>query len=418
MRVVVYPHMLDIGGSQLNAIELAAAVRDLGHEVIVFGQPGPLVDRIGELGLEHVPAPRPGSRPSPAVMRALCRLVRHRGVDLVHGYEWTTALEAYWGPRTILGVPAVATVMSMAVAPFLPDELPLVVGTEQIAAHERARGRPWVEVIEPPVDLRHNDATAVDPASFRRTAGVDPEATLVISVTRLAADLKLEGVLASIDVVADLAAASRVQLVIVGDGAERPRVEAAAERANRRAGRPVVVLAGELRDPRPAYAAADVCLGMGGSALRAMAFARPVIVQGEQGFWELVTAESTDRFLWTGWYGVGPGAAGGRERLRSLLAPLLADGRRRAALGRYGLGLVRRRFALDTAGCRQAALYEAVAAGRARRPRALTDRSTSALGLLEYKVRRRVAGVLGRGAAEDFNARPVAAVAAASANRS
>jgi L-malate glycosyltransferase len=64
VRVVVYPHMLEIGGSQLNAIELAAAVRDLGHDVLVFGQPGPLADRVRDLELELVTAPAPRGRPS------------------------------------------------------------------------------------------------------------------------------------------------------------------------------------------------------------------------------------------------------------------------------------------------------------------------------------------------------------------
>ena len=49
MRILVYPHDLGIGGSQLNAIELAAAVQRLGHEVIVYGRPGPRTRHIGEL---------------------------------------------------------------------------------------------------------------------------------------------------------------------------------------------------------------------------------------------------------------------------------------------------------------------------------------------------------------------------------
>src|SRR5205807_398251 len=35
MRIIVYPHAMEIGGSQLNAIQLAGAVRDRGHEVVV-----------------------------------------------------------------------------------------------------------------------------------------------------------------------------------------------------------------------------------------------------------------------------------------------------------------------------------------------------------------------------------------------
>ena len=298
-------------------------------------------------------------------MRALGELVKQRDIDLVHGYEWTTALEAYWGARARCGVPAVATVMSMAVAPFLPRDMPLIVGTEQIAAFEGRAGRDAVAVIEPPVDLDHNVAGAAAVAAFRSTHDLEPGAQTVVCVGRLAAELKLEGLLAAIDAVAVLDATARVQLVVVGDGPTRDTVAAAAERADARAGRRVVVLTGSLDDPRAAYAAADVCLGMGGSALRAMAFARPLIVQGEAGFWELLTPDSVDQFLWAGWYGIGDGAEHGRDRLVSLLGPLLADEERRASLGRYARSLVEGRYSLRRAAERQLELYDrALAAPR------------------------------------------------------
>jgi len=46
MKILVLPNEVGLGGSQLNAIELGAAVRDLGHEVVVLGEPGVLVERI------------------------------------------------------------------------------------------------------------------------------------------------------------------------------------------------------------------------------------------------------------------------------------------------------------------------------------------------------------------------------------
>lgn len=411
MKLVVYPHLLEIGGSQLNAIELAAAVRDLGHEVVVFGQPGPLMARVAELELEFVAAPRPRGRPSPRVMRALSSLVERRGLDLVHGYEWTTALEAYWGPRARCGVPAVATVMSMAVAPFLPRDMPLVVGTQQIAEFERRAGRDSVAVIEPPVDLDYNVADADAVAGFRRRHGLQPDAQTVVCVTRLAAELKLEGVLAAIDAVGDLAVARKVQLVIVGDGPMRDTVTAAAERANARVGRRVAILTGSLDDPRAAYAAADVCLGQGGSALRAMAFERPLVVQGLEGFWQLPGPDSVARFLWSGWYGVGDGAEHGRSRLVSLLGPLLADHEQRAHLGRYGRKLVEERFSLRQAAARQLELYEiALADAPIQRRNWLAPAAASASGLAKYRIKRRLDDVFGRGSVDDFNSRPVAVV--------
>src|SRR5207237_10898328 len=75
-----------------------------------------------------------------------------------------------------------------------------------------------------------------------------------------------------------------LDLVIVGTGDAEDVVRRKAEAANRRLGRPAVVLVGPMNDPRPAYAAADLVLGQGGSAIRAMSFTKPLIVIGEKGF--------------------------------------------------------------------------------------------------------------------------------------
>ena len=46
MRVLVYPHTMEIGGCQLNAVETAGALRDRGHDVSVISAPGPLVELV------------------------------------------------------------------------------------------------------------------------------------------------------------------------------------------------------------------------------------------------------------------------------------------------------------------------------------------------------------------------------------
>lgn len=406
MRIVVYPHDLGVGGSQLNAIELAAAVRDLGHDVLVFGRPGVLVHRVEELGLEFVEAPPPGKRPSPSAARALRALVAQRGVDVVHGYEWPPTLDAvlaFPGGRTAV----VSTVMSMSVPPFIPRSVDLVVGTEQIAAAERQRGRDRVRVIEPPVDLVHNHPGAGgDVADFRRQHGLEERATTVVSVARFARELKLEGTLTAIAVIGELARTQAVQLVLVGDGPARDDVARAAAAANAIAGRRAVVLTGQLNDPRPAYAAADIALGMGGSALRALAFGAPLVVQGEQGFWRTLEPTTLDEFLWTGWYGVGADADGGAGALRRELAPLLADAGRRAALGAYGLDVVQR-FSLARAAERQAHIYAAAVAAPA--PHARASETVAYARYARYYGAKRIRRALGRESTDDFNAKPVAA---------
>src|SRR5260370_17559318 len=63
VKVLVYPHAMEIGGSQLNALEIAAAVRDRGHEVTVVSRPGPLLKSVRRPRLPPLP---PGPPPPPA----------------------------------------------------------------------------------------------------------------------------------------------------------------------------------------------------------------------------------------------------------------------------------------------------------------------------------------------------------------
>ena len=98
MRVLVYPHTMEIGGCQLNAVETAGALRDRGHDVSVISAPGPLVELVGRLGLTHIPLdPRSRRRPSPRAAAQLTRLVREQKFDIVHGYEWPPGVEAFAG---------------------------------------------------------------------------------------------------------------------------------------------------------------------------------------------------------------------------------------------------------------------------------------------------------------------------------
>jgi glycosyltransferase involved in cell wall biosynthesis len=395
VKILVYPHAMEIGGSQLNAIELAAAVRDIGHEVAVIAEPGPLAERLSSLGLEHLALDAGRRRPSPATVRLLRRLISERGYDIVHGYEWPPGIEAFYaaGRRAA----AVCTVMSMSVAPFLPASLPLVVGTYELRERTAGRRSGPVHLIEPPIDVDDN-APGHPAEEFRDRFGLDEDHFDVVIVGRLVRELKLEGVLTAIKVVGELGRELPIRLVIVGDGPARAVVETRATEVNAALGRRAVVLTGQLDDPRPAYAAASVSLAMGGSALRALAFGRPLIVQGERGFFELLTPESCDVFLRQGWYGLGDGD--GAVRLAKILRELAAGPDRVAELGAYGRHLVVERFGLRRAARLQEQIYRDALASRAP----AGELVSTAGRVLSYKIRRRYQRLLGTAARDDFNA--------------
>jgi L-malate glycosyltransferase len=359
VKLLVYPHELSISGSPINAVDLAAEVRALGHDVIVYGQPGPLVDYVtGDLGLDFVPARTMRFRPAPSRIAQLAAIVRRERIDVIHAYEWPPCLDALYGASLVGGVPIVCSILSMAFAPLIPSTVPLLMGTHDLADGVRRVWKGEVGVMEPPIDTRRDNPT-VDGKCFRSLQGVAADERLVVSVSRLAIDLKLDALVDAIDAVSSLADRFRVRLVLVGDGPAAGHLRERAAAVNRSAGRTVVSMPGALLDPRPAYAAADVVLGMGGSALRGMAFGKPVIVQGEQGFARRFDETTAAGFLWSGFYGIGPGGSGAPV-LAAELGRLLPDPALRSTLGCLGLKTVRERFKLGSAAERLEELYARV----------------------------------------------------------
>jgi glycosyltransferase involved in cell wall biosynthesis len=368
VRLLVAPHDLDIGGSQINAIDLAAGAAEAGHDVIVYGVEGPLVDHIAARGLEFVAARPLRYRPAPSRIAQLAALARRRRLDLIHAYEWPPCLEAYYGAHGGLGVPLLCTVLSMSVSPLVPRSVPLVMGTEALGDEARRVHRAPVWVLEPPIDC-DGDHPGLDGAGFRREHDIADDAQLVVTVSRLALDLKLDALVDAIDAVDVLAADSPVRLAIVGGGPAADALHARASAVNTRWGREVVTFCGALSDPRAAYAAADVVVGMGSSALRAMSIGRPIVVQGERGFSLPLDPGSRSHVLRHGFWGLGEGAPAGR-RLAAQLRPLLADPAVRAERGAYGRRMVEERFSLRRAIGLQLDIYDEVL-GSSRTPRAV-----------------------------------------------
>ena len=409
MRILVYPHAMEIGGAQLNAVQLAAAVRDLGHEVTVLSEPGPLVGQVKALGLPHVEIPLERRRPSAGVARTIGSVIDDRGIDVVHSYEWPPALEGLAATASRRAA-LVSTVMSMSVVPFFPRTIPLTVGTEQIREAAMAAGHTRVSLLEPPIDTE-SDHPGVDGSAWRAEHGFDQDVPLIAMVCRLVPELKLEGLLAACDAVGQLASAGRkLRLAIVGDGRARDEIAARAARANDAAGCEAITLTGEVADPRPAYAAADILIGMGGSALRGMAFGKPLVVVGEKGYSELLTPKSAPIFLKAGWYGQGPGSMGsGASALREALDTLIEAPERRAELGGFARDLVVERFSLQGAASFLERVYTAALAQPTPRPRLAADSARSAVGLFGYKVHRKVQQLRGTARTDDANAAPVLA---------
>jgi hypothetical protein len=372
VKVLVFAHRLELGGSQINAIELASEVRDrYGHDVVLFATPGPARELALRRGLRVLDAPVGSDRPSARRMVALRRAVRDERADLVHAWDLPQGIEAFFGVHLGSGLPLACSMMSMTVPSKLPRSVPATFGSPALS-DAAARGRSGsVALLEPPVDLRqnHRDALAADAVrEFRRDNGLHDGCVDIVVVSRLVEWMKLEGIVGAIEAVTAISPTTRARLVVVGEGSALERVRELADRGNALLGDRRIVITGGMVDPRPAYAAADIVLGMGGSALRAMAFSRPLIVLGEQGYSEIFRPETAPTFLRDGFYGIGDGSPVA-DRLEQQLRWMLSAPHERRRLGQYGRQVVDR-FGLARAAARVDRLYrEAVERQPTRRER-------------------------------------------------
>ena len=302
----------------------------------------------------------------------------------------------------------------------MPHDMPLVVGTEQIADHERARSAAAPSrVIEPPVDV------VAQRARRRRRRRVPPRAP----ARPRRADRRLRHPAGRR---AQARGPARRDRRVGGPRPRRrparhrrrraraaPRSRRAAERANAAAGRRAVVLTGELRDPRPAYAAADVCARHGRlCAARAWPSRRPLVVQGEQGFWELLTpgdrrALPVDRLV----RGRRRAASTARPGWRRSCAGCSTTPAAARSLGAYARELVRGPLLARSArGDAAARALRARGRPSCRGPARSCSRPGGASARQARGLPRRSAGstrFAARFSADDFNARPVAGQRAA-----
>ena len=355
--VLVHLNSLELGGTQINALDLAVTLREHGIESVLVGAKetlpaGPsLLDIAAERGIAvEVYEPEESIL---ARGRQLTDLAEKHGAALVHVYgSWGGgARPTYWGYARFGRRPWVQTVYEMEVSPKIKRHMPLIVGTGYLI--DELEDRPGRTIlISPPVDTDADRPDAAAGAAFRREHALDGK--LLVIVSRLDASMKALPIGLAVQAMRQLP--DDATLAIVGTGDDAVRLRALGDSVNADRGREAVRFVGPMANPRPAYAAADIVLGMGSSAARGLAFGKPLVVQGEAGWSELFdenTAAALARYsFWSADAVEHP-----VERLAGIIAPLLADDARRAQLGEFGRRFAVERFGLTMMAAKLAAFY-------------------------------------------------------------
>lgn len=396
LSVVIGLEGLALGGCPINALDLGRSLRASGHRVSVFA-----IDEDVKVSLLPYAAScgfDPRVLPSEGGVVGRARQIRSFAeevdADVVHVFGPWLGPAASIAAATRTKQVAVVTNWTMENVYFTPRYTPMIVGTNRLAEDLRSRWPGQVWLMEPPVDLVADSSDPQRGFAFRSEYGLTGDVVVAVVVTRVDAHMKAESLTYAIEACARLAN-PRLRLVIVGDGDAFPAIHRLAMAVNRQLGWTGVVLTGALTDPRGAYDAADICLGMGGSALRALAHGKPLVVLGENGFARPFDPSTTSHFYQVGFFGaetqLDPVGHLAREVDR------LVGSRDREALGSFGLNEVRRRFGLEVMTARLERIYHDSLASMPSRTVRLTDAVYVMARTLAHQARqavdRRVRGV-------------------------
>ena len=368
-RVLICLPTVELGGNGINAVDLAGKMRDFGFEPYLAGfraERAGLLDVAERRNLAIEVLPRAATSLGRA--RDLTALYKRVKPDLVHVYAGYDARAGFWGPARLGRVPLVLTVYEMRLPPNFYRRPGLVVGTRYLL--EELSQRPGTAVlISPPVDTAMDRPGACEGGDFDVLQG-NPEKVCLVMVTRVTEDMKARHIEAAIGSLKHLP--DRPNLVIVGSGDAMDRFTRLAASTNAELGREAVLMTGELADPRPAYAVADIVLGMGSSAARGLSFGKPLVVIGEYGMPELFDRESSASiFRRSFWNETVP--SGGSATVADVLAPLIENPQTRAQLGSFGREFAEENFSLDQMAERLAEVYRVMLHGGTWRTAWLRD---------------------------------------------
>ncbi|HXY20469.1 MAG TPA: glycosyltransferase [Gemmatimonadales bacterium] len=338
----------EVTGAETYAATLIAEQAREGHRVtIVSDTLNTAVDA------DYLPMDI-GRRDYPQRVRnvfALRRLIRSRGIDLVHAHSRAASWVAFFATR-LSRIPLVSS-LHILQSPHLSARLFSVYGEEMVSVSRNVRAHA-LQVLGLPEERMHLVRNGVDVerlarapgrAEARRRLGLPAEVPIVVLVGRLSGHrtkVALSVVAEALPLIHERVPGT---LLLVVGGMKMPDEFPALVRAiNRRVGAEAVRHVGHQRDVVPFDAAADVVVAAGRSAIEALAMGRAVVATGEACHVGVVCAETADHAMRTNFGDFARDQPPAPDRVAEDVVALLADPCRRAAAAAWGQAFARRTY--------------------------------------------------------------------------
>jgi len=351
VRIALFAPLLGTGGTQRHLQQVVALLDPARFhvEVLTLRAGGEVEDELRAGGVSvrslSVGARLASARTLRAIVAA-ARALRRGRIDVVHGYQWRPALVGAVAGR-LAGVPLrLASKRSLTGEDRQAERAwrhiarqvdTVIVNADALRVEGEERGMRcrWA-LLQNGVDTEHFRLAPPDPAA-RAALGLDPRRPVVGTIGRLEDRKGHDQLLRAAGTMLAGGNGRRPQIVIVGDGPLREKLQAQAQSLGVADS---VRFVGAVADVRPSLAAMDVFVlpshaeGMSNALMEAMAAARPVVATAVGGNTEVVVDGKTGVLIPP----ADPAA------IADAIAALLRDPDRAAGLGAAAREFVTRRF--------------------------------------------------------------------------
>ena len=365
VRIALFAPLLGTGGTQRHLQQVVALLDPARFhvEVLTLRAGGEVEDelRAGGVSVRSLSVgARLGSARTLRAIVAAARALRRGRIDVVHGYQWRPALVGALAGR-LAGVPLrLASKRSLTGEDRQAERAwrhiarqvdTVIVNADALRVEGEQRGMRcrWV-LLQNGVDTDHFRLAPPD-AGTRAALGLDPQRPVVGTIGRLEDRKGHDQLLRAAGTMLAGGNGRRPQIVIVGDGPLREKLQA---QAHSLGVADSVRFVGTVADVRPSLAAMDVFVlpshaeGMSNALMEAMAAARPVVATAVGGNTEVVVDGKTGVLIPP----ADPAA------IADAIAALLRDPDRAAGLGAAAREFVTRRFGARARVAELAQLYE------------------------------------------------------------
>ncbi len=349
MKVLVLISTTVLGGHILSALTVARYMQKRGHTIIFAGGRGKLAGRIkAEFPFVEVPIPLyHGQRESYftwkslRVIPRLREIVKEYDVDIVHAFDARAYIHG--SIAALMEKKPITCTLCGGIDPHynIPITRRIIVFSEE-QRQKMLQQFKWqpdrVEVIRTRVDI---DTIVRDNTSppVRLLLESDIPALMMISSFD---NTKAESILQVMDALELLVEQNvRFQMVFIGGrGSFFEEMKERAAQINNRNNREVFIFTGPVVDAFKLLKKATIVLGVGRGAFEGMAYAKPTIVVGENGFAGVVSEQTVEDIAFYNFSGRNQKNPSAPDHFAKTLINLITDIGLRKSVGQFGQAFV------------------------------------------------------------------------------